>query len=230
MSRAAPVRQHEPDPQPPTPYLIINHALERRRFEHAVSFERRHRRGREWIRFLEIVEWYVELNRGIMTEEVARTRAYDMLKRDLLKGEFEEAGRSRVLYLHRATPKARMTREWLQTAIEMFPEEVVRREYLDQCWIPRRLFDRLLAIHELPLSPARFEPQKDAVLSDEERAIITLAAYLRQTPQVRRIDAANRCRQGGFAFSGRAFQSRIWPKARMLAGLAEKASGGRKPK
>ena len=70
------------------------------RINRAVLFKWRQLRGRAWIQFHEIAEWYAELNRGsIMTEEAASKRAYDMLQRDLLSGDFEEAGRSRVLFL-----------------------------------------------------------------------------------------------------------------------------------
>lgn len=187
-------------------------------------------RRREWITFREIAEWLSEIiGRGLPNER-ARANAYDMLQRDLLAGEFEEAGRSCVLYLHFYTPWAKMTQQRLQVALDTFPIETVRSAYLGRCWIPRRHFDRWLAKHELPLSPARFEPQVDTVLSDEERAIKALADHLKQAPDCRRADAVSWCQQRGFDFSARGFHSRIWPKARVLAGLSEKASGGRKPK
>ena len=42
-------------------------------------------------------------------------------------------------------------------------------------------------------------------------------------------DALKWCREKGFDISDRGFRSRIWPKARNLAGLPEQAPPGRKP-
>jgi hypothetical protein len=132
------------------------------RLNRAVLFKWRQLRRRWWIQFHEIVEWYAELNRGSITEEAARASAYDKLQRDLLAGEFEEGGRSQVLFLHPDILKARMTPAWLRTIIERQrrPEEIVREQYLSQCWIPRRMFDWWIARHELPRSPPRFEPRE----------------------------------------------------------------------
>ena len=80
---------------------------------------------------------------------------------DLLAGEFEENGRSRVLYLHPGTAKARMTRERLRDAIDHnYDGDHGRSAYLAHCWLPRSLFDQWLAKHRLPESPPRFQPQK----------------------------------------------------------------------
>ncbi len=132
------------------------------RINRAVRFKWRQQDRHGWIQFHEIAEWYAELNRGSMTKEAARASAYDMLQCDLLAGEFEEGGRSQVLFLHPDMLKARMTPAWLRTIIERQrrPEEIVRGQYLSQCWIPRRMFDWWLARHELPRSPPRFEPRE----------------------------------------------------------------------
>ncbi len=145
------------------PHLIPNPTCPRDwRFNRTARFKWRQLRRHGWIQFHEIAQWYVELNRERMSEEAARARAYDMLQRDLLAGEFEEGGRSQVLFLHPDMPKARMTPAWLLTIIERqrHPEEIVRGRYLSQCWILRRMFDRWLANRELPRSPPRFEPRE----------------------------------------------------------------------
>jgi hypothetical protein len=110
-------------------------------------------RARQWIAFRELAEWLLEFNGG---------DAYDMLQRDLLAGDFEEGGRSKVLYLHYLSPRARMTRQRLNDVLDTFSLADVRSEYLARCWLPRRMFDRWLAKHELLSSPARFEPQEEA--------------------------------------------------------------------
>jgi hypothetical protein len=200
------------------------------RMNREVRFVWQQQRLRDWISFREVAEWLSEIDGRGVPNESARARAYDMLQRDLLAGAFEEGGRSRVLYLHFFTPMAKMTQARLQTVLDTSPLETVRSEYLGQCWIPRHLFERLLVKHELPPSPARFKPQEDAVVSDEEGAIKALAAHLKQKPECRREDATEWCRQRGFTITARGFQSRVWPKARVRAGLQEKASAGRKPK
>src|SRR5271169_6453716 len=77
------------------------------RINREVRFTWRQQRQREWISFREIAEWCAE--RSGQFNEVELTRAYDMLQHDLLNGDFEEHGRSKVLYLHFRTPMAKMT-------------------------------------------------------------------------------------------------------------------------
>jgi len=83
-----------------------------------------------------------------------------MLAHDLLDGEFEENGHSRVhcWFLATATAK-RMTREWLNDAIYNNWDGHHGRLYLAHCWIPRRLFERWRAKHQLKASSSRFQPQ-----------------------------------------------------------------------
>jgi len=177
------------------------------RLNRLIRFKWRQLGRREWIQFHEIAEWYAEFKRGSMTEEAARASAYDMLQRDLLYGDFEEDGRSRVRFLHPAAPMAWMTTAFLCRTIEIQPEKTVREQYLSQCWIPRRLFKRWLAKHELPLLPARFEPQEDAVASDEERQSkrlrLTSAKCLTAAVTRLSIGAANEASLSRFAVSNR---------------------------
>ena len=99
-------------------------------------------------------------------DESARASAYEKLQRDLLEDvDFEENGRSRVLYLHPWTVKAKMTRQHMQDMIDIYPPTTIRSEYFDHCWLPRKLFQRWLAKHELPACPQRFEP-RDATPSE----------------------------------------------------------------
>jgi uncharacterized protein VirK/YbjX len=90
------------------------------RLNREVRFTWRQQSKREWIPFREIAEWFAELGSS-GANEGARANAYNMLQRDFLNGDFEEAGRSRVLYLHFRTPMAKMTRNRLQTAIDTLP-------------------------------------------------------------------------------------------------------------
>jgi hypothetical protein len=128
------------------------------RIDREIRFISRQRRGRQWISFREIVEWLSEIDGRGVPNETARDNAYNMLQRDLLAGDFEEHGRSMVLYLHPVTPIGRMTRDRLQDALDTFPINTVRAAYLGRCWMSRRMFDRWLAKHQLPASPSRFLP------------------------------------------------------------------------
>jgi hypothetical protein len=115
--------------------------------------------ARKWINFAEIAEWCSKEDQSIVANMEKSATAYDTLARDLLTGMFEENGRSRVLYLHPATAKARMTREWLRDAIDNnYDGDHGRTQYLAHCWIPRRLFERWLTKHRLAESPPWFQP------------------------------------------------------------------------
>jgi hypothetical protein len=120
-----------------------------------VRFAEDQRRKREWINFAEIADWCSEVDGSVVPNESARASAYEKLQRDLLEGDFEENGRSRVLYLHPWTVKAKVTRQWMENMIETHPPATIRSKYLDHCWLPRNLFQRWLAKHHLPASAPR---------------------------------------------------------------------------
>jgi hypothetical protein len=131
------------------------------------------RRRREWINFGEVADWCSELGGRAERDEARRANAYDWLTQDLLAGDFEESGASQVRFLHPAVTAEAMTRKRisdcgneivmsLPEVMETSPAHVARSEYLAFCWLPRRMFERWLAKHELPASPARFEPHSPA--------------------------------------------------------------------
>jgi hypothetical protein len=122
-------------------------------------FTQKQQQTREWINFAEIADWCSKEDHSIIPNEVKRAAAFDTLARDLLSGAFEGNGRSRVLYLSPAIPKARMTRAWLDDATHhSYDNNGGRSEYLPYCWIPRQLFKRWLARNRLQESPSLFEP------------------------------------------------------------------------
>jgi hypothetical protein len=133
-------------------------------------FAERQRRRRDWISFGEIAEWCSELGGSIVSDEDARAGAYEKLQADLMAGDFEEAGKTRILYLHPWTPLAKMTRDRARDFMERAPPETQRSEYWDHCWISRHLFHRWLAKHNLPTSPSRFKPLTEAPATSKPSA------------------------------------------------------------
>jgi len=131
---------------------------EKWREERIQRFTNTQRNLRDWINFAEIADWCSELAGSIVSDEDARGSAYEKLQADLMLGDFEERGKSRVLYLHPLTRMARMTRDRARDFMELAPPETLKSEYWDHCWIPRHLFHRWLAKHNLSTSPSRFEP------------------------------------------------------------------------
>jgi hypothetical protein len=117
-------------------------------------------RKREWLNFEEIAEMCSELDRSGVPNEAAREYALRNLERALDNGDFEENGRSRVLYLHPSTLRTRMTCEWYQDAKQYdYDGHRGRSQYLPWCWCSRGAYERFASKHNLPISPPRFRPE-----------------------------------------------------------------------
>jgi len=153
------------------PPLILNPRNQaEKRINSILRFKERQRRNRVWINFLEIVEWLAE-ERGDRVNPLRvqptseMPRAYDMLLRGLLDGDFAEDGRWVVRYLNpHVREEKRMTRAFLLRIIEQCThegctDEEIVHHHLSWCWIPRRLFKQWLIRRGLP-SPPWFEPRE----------------------------------------------------------------------
>ena len=147
-------------------------------------------RKRDWINFEEVAVLCSELDGSGVLNDAAFENACRNLENDLLSGDFEENGRSRVLYLHPSTVRTRMTPEWLQDAIEYnYDGHRGRSQFLPWCWIPRGMYERLAANHNLPISPPRFQPQHavTAVVAQPAASEKMLKASKRRRPAEERI-------------------------------------------
>jgi len=116
-------------------------------------------RKREWLNFEEVAVLCSELDGSGAPNQAAFENACRNLERDLLSGDFEGNGRSRVLYLHPWTVKTRMTKEWYEDAIQYdYDDHGGRSQFLPWCWFSRTMYERWAAKHNLPISPPRFRP------------------------------------------------------------------------
>jgi hypothetical protein len=118
-------------------------------------------RKRDWINFEEVAVLCSELDGSGVPNQAAFENACRNLERDLLlSSDFEENGRSRVLYLHPWTVKTRMTREWYHDAIQYdYDGHRGRSPFLPWCWFSRAMYERWAAKYNLPISPPRFQPE-----------------------------------------------------------------------
>jgi hypothetical protein len=150
--RAARVKQFRGDDE-------FEKLLRQRRTNRIEQFKTAQRETREWINFAEIAEWCSKEG-SILPSQEKTIAAYDTLSRDLLAGEFEEDGRSRILFFHPWLPKGRMSRERLRDIVEHnYDAQKGRTSFLPFCWMPRELFERWLAKHRLAESlPGYFMP------------------------------------------------------------------------
>jgi hypothetical protein len=130
-------------------------------------FAEEYRRTQEWIKFGDIADWFARRDNAVVPNETARSGAYNLLRNDLLAGDFEEDGKSQVRFLHpdhetewisrrRMVDRERETAVSLPDAMDTIAPKDVIAQYLAHCWIPYRIFHRWLTKHGLSV-PSRFD-------------------------------------------------------------------------
>jgi hypothetical protein len=117
---------------------------------------RRHKVASEWISFRDVADLCARELPAIAPIEEVRARAYDELADALIKGEFDDGGRPRVLFLYPGCRKVRMGWEGLADAIEFDWEGDRGHGRLAHCWAPRAMMERYFENRRLPKSPALF--------------------------------------------------------------------------
>jgi hypothetical protein len=145
------------------------------RAKRIMRFADRQAHERRWIEFGELAERYGR-NVGI-------SEGYELLRRAVIAGEFERAGRCRVLYLHPFDIHTKMTRERMANISESYIDAVpsshasyfrrtLERQYLACCWIPRDMAAAWCSTHNIGRDIARrIAPQAidDSEALDEAR-------------------------------------------------------------
>jgi hypothetical protein len=136
--------------------------LERWRHARIDRFVRRQRQLREWINFGDVAEFCAREAGSIVPDEDKRALTYEELADALIKGEFDESERTRVLFLYPGSRRTRMTWEWLLDTINFNLDGERGRGLLAHCWAPREAMARFFEKRRLPLSPAVFgQPTSD---------------------------------------------------------------------
>jgi hypothetical protein len=137
--------------------------LEQWRHARIDRFIRRQWQVRDWINFGDVADFCARETGSITPDEEKRARAYDELADALIKGEFDRDDRSRVLYLHPSSKKARMTWEWFSDVFRFnIDGNRGQSEFLPYCWAPRAMMERFFEKRRLPTSPAFFAPRPGA--------------------------------------------------------------------
>jgi hypothetical protein len=136
-------------------------------------FTKRQRLAREWINFAEVADFLAREDGSIVPDEKKRITAFNTLSNDILSGEFEKNGRSKVLFLNPCTRKIRLTPAELQDVIEYnYDGNHGLSEYLPYCWAPREVMEGWLEKHRLEkpsgwfMAPRRETAQRSAALSE----------------------------------------------------------------
>jgi hypothetical protein len=125
-------------------------------------FAERQRIKKRWIALIDLIAWCAQSTTAASNDEEARARdvAYRRLAESILRGEFEQSGRSKVLYLDTlvtsdgASPRCRLTREQFEIA---FAAASLPLTVLNCCWLPSDIARQWLEAHGYRRAP-HFEP------------------------------------------------------------------------
>src|SRR5204863_3632658 len=103
------------------------------------KFAQLQRNTKRWIACADLIEWCAQSTTTSSNHEQieAREVAYRCLAESIHRGEFEQNGRSKVLYLdamvttHAPSPSCRLTRAQFERVLEVSAERIV----LNCCWL-----------------------------------------------------------------------------------------------
>lgn len=124
-----------------------------------LRFRECQQRRRHWLALWDIADW-IASDRGTTDrrDEQLRAQGYNDLLSAILAGEFDQHGRTCVLYLAPDPGKLRLTVELLREMRDFYAgATTINDQVLSRCWVPRALaqqwFDRLAVAW-----PRRFDP------------------------------------------------------------------------
>ena len=131
-------------------------------------FAERQRIKKRWIALIDLIAWCAQSTTAASNDEEARARdvAYRRLAESILRGEFEQSGRSKVLYLDTlvtsdgASSRCRLTRNQFKITFDvaaMPPAPSLPLTVLNCCWLPSDIARRWLESHGYRWAP-HFEP------------------------------------------------------------------------
>ena len=127
------------------------------------QFKQKQRKLFDWVCFADIADWCARITGDIKPDEERRTLTYSELRKSLTVGDFEQAGRSRVMFLNPATTMAKMTRDRFDLITRAFDGQILNTEYLSCCWIPRDLCQQWFDSRRLPTPRWLVRTQASAV-------------------------------------------------------------------
>src|ERR1700730_7694335 len=81
-------------------------------------FAQRQLHTRKWINFADVADFCAREAGSIIPDEGKRAAAFQAILKDIMNKEFEENGRSQVLFLNCLRKKTRVTRQDLMDIIE----------------------------------------------------------------------------------------------------------------
>jgi hypothetical protein len=124
-----------------------------------MRFVERQRVARQWIALVDLADWCARstARASVAGEDEARKLAYRLLAESALLGEFEQEGKSKILYLvpdvfdDGGTPRFRMTREKFGFAALGTATDLLRC-----CWLQREMARQWIETHGFHW-PSHFE-------------------------------------------------------------------------
>jgi hypothetical protein len=199
-----------------------------------------------WIAFGQLLSaWAIELSQGGESSLPCESKLKKLLLGDFGARRFDNAGpweQFRRFGLKHVTTGGRREQIFGSEATKLLLEH---QGSFDPLLLQEKIYLSKLAVLDFArrqglLPPSWWSSDRTAISENGDLLIASakksnrpnsvLAKLLRKNADLPRDEAKAFLRSCGFEFSERGFQNRIWPGARSLAGLEQRAPPGRKPR